>query len=246
MTCATYCLPPLLAPSLPCSLPPSSLPLSFPFLSPFPSFLAIFSLHSHLLLFSYNMVSTNFSTDGKSSGTSIDPSNHLTYFNGQINMTYGKSPSPSVNFIFECDQETSGLQTGPTCEKKSEKLYECFWPTAFACRPMINVQCSIRNEDGSVDDQYDYSPLSESARNWQAQITGQNLDGVSYFINVCRTVLLKGGAKHCPPTAGVCMVDKGYVYMICPYLSCSGPIGPVLSLQILFSYFRFYIFCACA
>lgn len=127
-------------------------------------------------------------------------------------MTYGKSPKLSINFIFECDQHISGQETGPACEKKPGNVYECRWPTAFACRPFINVQCSIRNEDGSVDDQFDYSPLSKSTRNWQARVTGPNLDDVSYFINVCRTVVLpkEGAAKHCPPTAGVCMV-KGYV-----------------------------------
>lgn len=119
-------------------------------------------------------------------------------------MTYGTSPS--VNFIFECNQGINGRETGPACEKKSDKLYECHWQTAFACRPMSSVQCSIRNEDGSVDDQYDYSLLSKSERNWQARISGPNHEGVAYFINVCRTVVRQKVARRCPPTAGVCMV----------------------------------------
>lgn len=158
------------------------------------------------------------STDGKE-GISIAPSNHLTYYNGQINMTYGKSAKPAINFIFECNQDTTGLDTGPACEKKAADLYECHWPTAFACRPLINVQCSIRSEDDSVDEQYDFSPLSKNTENWQALITdpGAQLDDVSYFINVCRTVVLTGSAQHCPPTAGVCMVQK-YVHTFFPHL----------------------------
>ena len=71
---------------------------------------------------------------------------------------------------------------------------------------MGSVQCSIRNGDGTVDDQYDYSLLSLSERNWKARITGPNLERVAYFINVCRTVVLQKVARRCPPTAGVCMV----------------------------------------
>ena len=119
-------------------------------------------------------------------------------------MTYGKSPS--LNFTFECNPGVTGREIGPNCERKSDKLYECLWQTAYACRPMSSVQCSIRNEDGSVDDQYDYSPLSKSERNWQARISGPNREGVVYFINVCRTVVLQKVARRCPPTAGVCMV----------------------------------------
>ncbi|KAL9969231.1 hypothetical protein ACROYT_G021424 [Oculina patagonica] len=148
--------------------------------------------------------------DAKS--VSVVPDNRLTYFNGRINMTYGKSPS--VNFIFECNQGTTGRDTGPTCEKKKDKSYECHWQTAYACRPMISVQCSIRNEDGSVDEQYDFSLLSKSDRNWRARITGPNMEGVAYFINVCRTVILpkRRPARRCPPTAGVCMVKGGKYY----------------------------------
>ena len=135
----------------------------------------------------------------------MTPNNSLTYYNGQINMTYGGSPS--LNFIFECNQGTTGRETGPACEK-NDKLYECHWQTAFACRPMGSVQCSIRNEDGSVDDQYDYSLLSKSERNWQARIQGPNIERVIYFINVCRTVVLQKVARRCPPTAGVCMVKE--------------------------------------
>ena len=91
------------------------------------------------------------------------------------------------------------------CEKKDHS-YECHWQTSYACRPMISVQCSIRNKDGSVDDQYDYSSLSKSDRNWRARITGPNMEGAAYFINVCRTVIRKGVARRCPPTSGVCMV----------------------------------------
>jgi len=143
-------------------------------------------------------------TDAKP--VSILQNNSLTYYNGQINMTYGNGKSPSLSFIFECNQGITGRETGPTCEKKKGQLYECHWQTAYACRPMGSVQCSIRNGDGGVDDQYDYTLLSKSERNWQARIPGPNREGVVYLINVCRTVVLQKVARRCPPTAGVCMV----------------------------------------
>ena len=120
-------------------------------------------------------------------------------------MTYGASPL--LNFVFECNHGMTGRETGPACEKKDDKdMYECHWQTSYACRPMGSVQCSIRNEDGTVDDQYDYSMLSKSERNWQVRIPGPNRERVVYFINVCRTVVLRNVARRCPPTAGVCMV----------------------------------------
>ena len=124
-------------------------------------------------------------------------------------MMYGTS----INFTFECDRESTGKETGPSCEKKGNK-YECHWPTAYACRPLFNVQCSIRDENGDAVKQYDFMPLSKNTNNWQARITDINFEGVSYFINVCRTVVLPkdGDAKLCPPTAGVCMV-RGYVHL---------------------------------
>ena len=85
---------------------------------------------------------------------------------------------------------------------------------------MFNVQCSVRDEDGDVVKQYDFLPLSKNKNNWQARITDVNFEGVSYFINVCRTVVFPkdGDAKLCPPTAGVCMV-RGYVHL--PWLMFS-------------------------
>ena len=172
---------------------------------------SLFCLLSSITL--YTNFSCKLSTDGKAVA-SINSSNHLTYFNGQINMTYGKPPGSSVNFIFECDQERKGRETGPKCERKSDNTYECHWPTPYACRPMTGVQCSIRIWNDKVDSQYDYSSLSRSTNNWQAQCTSPfSCDGASYFINVCRTVLLNGGAVRCSPTAGICMV-KGYVHKI--------------------------------
>jgi len=132
--------------------------------------------------------------------------NNLTYYNGRINMEYGNEKSPSLVFSFECNHGITGREIGPTCEKINSSLYECHWQTAHACRPMASVQCSIRNGNGSSDDQYDYKLLSKSERNWQARITGPNPEGVVYFINVCRTVVLVEVARRCPPTAGVCMV----------------------------------------
>ena len=132
---------------------------------------------------------------------------NLTYYNGQIQTTYGENPA--INITFECNQQALGLDTGPTCEKKSN-TYDCHWQTPFVCRPMISLQCSIRDEEKDTDNQYDFSSLSKSDGNWRAKVTGPNLDGVSFFINVCRTVLLKGAAAHCPPTSGVCKV-QGYV-----------------------------------
>ena len=140
----------------------------------------------------------------------MDTSQNLTYYNGQIQMTYGKNPA--IKFTFECNQEITARDTGLTCEKKNEKLYECNWQTPIACRPMINVQCSIRDENGNADTQYDYLSLSKNDRNWQARVLGPNIEDAAYFINVCRTVILKGVAKYCSPTAGVCMV-KGYVHI---------------------------------
>lgn len=140
----------------------------------------------------------------------------LVYFNGQINMTYGMSSKTSINFIFECHQDTKSQETGPTCEKKKDKFYECRWLTAYACRPLVSVQCSIRIDDDRVGEkQFDFLPLSKSTRNWEARITSPSFDGVSYFINVCRTVVLTkdGTASVCPPTAGVCMVKK-YVQIL--------------------------------
>ena len=127
-------------------------------------------------------------------------------------MTYGTAPGPSINFIFECDQNFTGRGTGPaSCEKK-DKQYECHWLTAYACRPLVSVQCSLRDESkkSHLINQYDFLPLSMSLRNWEARITTPNFDGVSYFINVCRTVVLQknGASSVCPPTAGVCMVKK--------------------------------------
>lgn len=180
------------------------------------SFLGFIVIPSSLLssIILYTIFSYKLSTDSKPP-KSVSSSNHLTYFNGQINMTYGKPPGPSVNFIFECDQEKKGSETVPKCESKSDDTYECHWLTPYACRPMISVQCSIRILNGKDDDsQYDYSSLSRSTNNWQAQCTSPfSCDGASYFINVCRTVLLNGGAVRCPPTAGICMV-KGYVHKI--------------------------------
>lgn len=152
--------------------------------------------------------------DGKSELVVVNKS--VSYFNGQINMTYGIAPGTLINFIFECDQNFAGRETGPTsCEKKDRKRYECHWLTAYACRPMVNVQCSLRDENDEnkkshLINQYDFLPLSMSLRNWEARITTPNVDGVSYFINVCRrVVLLKNGTSSvCPPTAGVCMVKK--------------------------------------
>ena len=169
-----------------------------------PSLSAVFAVHTRET-FSF----TIFPADGKS-GVVVASSSHLTYFNGQISMTYGAS----LNFTFECDQDSTGRETGPSCEKKGNK-YECRWPTVYACRPLVNVQCSVRNEDGGVVKQYDFLPLSKNMNNWQARITDINLEGISYFINVCRTVVLpkEGDAKLCPPTAGVCMV-KGYVHLL--------------------------------
>ncbi|XP_022790425.1 cation-independent mannose-6-phosphate receptor-like [Stylophora pistillata] len=133
----------------------------------------------------------------------------LTYYNGQIQTTYGTKPA--INITFECNQDTSGLDTGPTCEKKSN-TYDCLWQTPFACRPMISVQCSFRDDDQDADNQYDYSSLSKSDGNWEAKVPPPNMDRVSFFINVCRTVLLKDAAKGCPPSSGVCMHKGGKYY----------------------------------
>jgi len=139
---------------------------------------------------------------------SLLQNNSLTYYNGRINMRYGNGTSPSLKFSFECNPHATGQKTVPTCEKKNASLYECHWQTKYSCLPLASVECSIRNGNGgSSDEQYDYTLLSKSERNWRARITGPNLEGVVYFINVCRTVVLQDAPK-CPPTAGVCM-SKG-------------------------------------
>lgn len=131
-------------------------------------------------------------------------------------MTYGTASNTSINFIFECDQRTSALETGPTCKTTTPKHYECHWLTAYACRALVSVGCSIRDEDqkAGVIKQYDFLPLSMPSRNWEALTRSEKSDDVSYFINVCRTGFLPsdGAASVCPPTAGVCMVKKGKGY----------------------------------
>ena len=151
--------------------------------------------------------------DGKKEESeAVALNNSLAYFNGQINMTYGTASNTSINFIFECDQRTSALETGPTCKTTTPKHYECHWLTAYACRALVSVGCSIRDEDQKTGEinQYDFLPLSMPSRNWEALVRSEKSDDVSYFINVCRTGFLPsdGAASVCPPTAGVCMVKK--------------------------------------
>ena len=144
----------------------------------------------------------------------VDVNSNLSYYNGQINMTYrsvGEGQSTVLNIVFEC---LNTNKDAPRCQKVDNTHYLCHWPTSYACRPLNHMQCSIRNEDGSVDEQYDFSALSQSATNWQAKTTQPHFKAASYFINVCRSVILTGFAASCPPTAGVCMVTKDKRYML--------------------------------
>ncbi|EDO46654.1 predicted protein [Nematostella vectensis] len=160
-----------------------------------------------------------------------DFSKVLTYFDGEITLRYASSQC-SVLIIFECDASKRGSENekeakrllcllyclnisllkitfgkqgnGPVFESKADKCnYTLRWATDLACRPMTHVQCSVRKELASGDEQYDFAPLAKSDTNWKAISSDSNV----YYINMCRSLVHRNETFGCSPTAGVCKYD---------------------------------------
>ena len=96
-------------------------------------------------------------------------STEINYFDQEVSLRY-KYAKCSLLITFECDRTQHGEGMGPKFESLQNTCnYNLRWLTSLACRPNINVQCSIRREssDKKTDLQYDFTPLSKPTDNWR-------------------------------------------------------------------------------
>ncbi|KAM8847361.1 cation-independent mannose-6-phosphate receptor [Synchiropus picturatus] len=75
------------------------------------------------------------------------------------------------------------------------------WPTALACIPVKTTSCSFNNGQGQS---YDLSPLASDSQNWEVEPSTDDTNR-RFYINVCRSLVQKGGSWKCPSTAASCM-----------------------------------------
>ena len=103
----------------------------------------------------------------------------------------------TVNIFLEC---SPFADLEPTLVEETECDLIIKWPVKSACvsTPDTKSQCKFYY----AGNYYDLTPLSHMLDSWRLE-----LNGTSYWVNVCQGVL--NGPQNCPATASACVANHG-------------------------------------
>uniref|UniRef100_UPI0037E7D95A cation-independent mannose-6-phosphate receptor n=1 Tax=Semicossyphus pulcher TaxID=241346 RepID=UPI0037E7D95A len=142
----------------------------------------------------------------KSSWSLGEANSRLSYYDGQIQLTYSNGSQynnqqhtlRSTLISFLCDPEAGAGK--PEFQVEDKYTYNFRWYTSYAC-PERPHECLVT--DPKTLDQYDLSSLSRSTSNWQAMDMTDTLNLKKYYINICRPLYAVLG---CDRHASVCQM----------------------------------------